>query len=219
MEFLQLGGNIPSRSGPCHFPCDTVTFIGLHISFPAQGISPGLASWGRLVHAELEVEHCGIPSEQRDVSILQFRLLAVCPSPCHVSILVVIGIWECGYIALPCPLLSVFSLMPGSFMASAAFTSVWLWKSTWYYVNTSQFSTLPFPNTHEMCRSCCNRICGCWSDSTLSNRTHFPFHRRNWVCLLSISYWPSSGVSLCGEDSLTALCFAFSLRYFYPCIF
>lgn len=98
----------------------------------------------------------------------------------------VIGIWECGYTALPCPLLSVFSLMRGCFMASVAFTSVWLWKSTGHCVNTSQFPTLPFPNTHEMCRSCCNRICGCRGDSTLSNRTHFPFHRRNWVCLLSI---------------------------------
>lgn len=61
MEFLQLGGNIPSRSGPCHFPCDTMAFIGFHIPFP----SPGLASWGRLFHADREVEHCGIPSEHR----------------------------------------------------------------------------------------------------------------------------------------------------------
>lgn len=92
-----------------------------------------------------------------------------------------------------CPLLSRLFPMPGCFMASATLLW-WLQKSTWHHVNNA----FPFPNTHGMCRSCCNRICGCCCDSTLSNRTHVPFHRRGCTCLLPISL--TSAVSLCGAE-------------------
>lgn len=139
MEFLQPGGNISSRRGPCLLPPDTMTAYWPATAPPLpQGISPGLTSWGRLSQAALEVESCGVP--------VSTGLLPHCSSVISVYVHPLVMFqstwwWEAGSEAAPSipTLCFLFSPVPGSFMALAALSFVWFWKSTWHHVNVLLF--------------------------------------------------------------------------------